>query len=61
MLRSLAMQYNYYKIRTLIFEAKNLFVRSVGTETDIVSKEMFELLDKKRTIICFYDQKEQSL
>ncbi|RUO86103.1 histidine--tRNA ligase [Spiroplasma endosymbiont of Megaselia nigra] len=47
MLRSLAMQYNYHEIRTPIFEAKDLFVRSVGAETDIVSKEMFELLDKK--------------
>ncbi|WP_425378745.1 hypothetical protein [Spiroplasma endosymbiont of Polydrusus pterygomalis] len=53
MLRSLAMQYIYHEIRTPIFEAKDLFVRSVGAETDIVSKEMFELLDKKRTRICF--------
>ncbi|WP_425377779.1 histidine--tRNA ligase [Spiroplasma endosymbiont of Polydrusus pterygomalis] len=47
MLRSIAMQYNYHEIRTPIFEAKDLFVRSVGAETDIVSKEMFYLLDKK--------------
>ncbi|WP_342256228.1 histidine--tRNA ligase [Spiroplasma endosymbiont of Poecilobothrus nobilitatus] len=47
MLRSLAIQYNYHEIRTPIFEAKDLFVRLVGAETDIVSKEMFELLDKK--------------
>ncbi len=41
------MQYNYHEIRTPIFEAKDLFVRAVGNETDIVTKEMFELLDKK--------------
>ncbi|WP_425380624.1 histidine--tRNA ligase [Spiroplasma endosymbiont of Stenodema calcarata] len=46
-LRNIVMQYNYYEIRTPIFEAKDLFIRAVGNETDIVTKEMFELLDKK--------------
>lgn len=46
-LRDIVMQYNYHEIRTPIFEAKDLFVRAVGNETDIVTKEMFELLDKK--------------
>ncbi|AHF60985.1 hypothetical protein P344_03315 [Spiroplasma mirum ATCC 29335] len=46
-LRSIVSQYNYHEIRTPIFEGKDLFTRTVGEETDIVSKEMFELLDKK--------------
>jgi len=33
--------YNFHEIRTPIFEATELFSRSVGEETDIVSKEMF--------------------
>ena len=37
--------YNFYEIRTPIFEATELFSRSVGEETDIVAKEMFTWLD----------------
>src|ERR1700722_278223 len=33
--------YNFGDIRLPIFESTDLFARSVGTETDIVSKEMF--------------------
>src|SRR3984893_8982614 len=33
--------YNFSEIRLPIFESTDLFARSVGTETDIVSKEMF--------------------
>jgi histidyl-tRNA synthetase len=33
--------YNFREIRLPIFEQTDLFARSVGTETDIVSKEMF--------------------
>jgi len=33
--------YNFGEIRLPVFESTELFARSVGTETDIVSKEMF--------------------
>ena len=33
--------YNFHEIRLPIFEQADLFARSVGTDTDIVSKEMF--------------------
>ena len=33
--------YNFREIRLPIFEQTDLFARSVGTDTDIVSKEMF--------------------
>lgn len=36
----------YKGLETPIFEQKNLFVRSVGEETDIVSKELFDLAKK---------------
>ncbi len=40
--------YNFHEIRTPIFEATELFARSVGEETDIVSKEMFSWEDRGR-------------
>src|SRR5262249_10265145 len=40
--------YNVYEIRTPIFEETQLFARSVGEETDIVSKEMFTWTDGDR-------------
>lgn len=39
--------FGYTEIRTPILEHTELFVRSVGSETDIVSKEMYTFLDKK--------------
>ncbi|MBO8161023.1 MAG: histidine--tRNA ligase [Thermosipho sp. (in: Bacteria)] len=38
--------YGYHEIRTPIFEQTELFVRSVGKETDIVQKEMYTFEDK---------------
>ncbi|NQT30285.1 MAG: histidine--tRNA ligase, partial [Candidatus Saganbacteria bacterium] len=39
--------YNYSEIRTPIFEKTELFTRSIGQTTDIVSKEMYEFKDRK--------------
>ncbi len=39
--------YNYKEIRTPVFEDTSLFVRSIGSDTDIVEKEMYTFLDKK--------------
>ncbi|RQD78246.1 MAG: histidine--tRNA ligase [Candidatus Syntrophonatronum acetioxidans] len=44
--RKLCRDYNYKEIRTPIFEHTELFVRSVGEDTDIVGKEMYTFLDK---------------
>jgi histidyl-tRNA synthetase len=38
--------YNFHEIRTPIFEKTELFARSVGQETDIVSKEMYTWEDR---------------
>jgi histidyl-tRNA synthetase len=40
--------YNFQEIRTPIFEKTQLFARSVGEETDIVSKEMYTWEDRGR-------------
>ncbi len=55
--RDLFARYNYHEIRTPVFEDTALFSRSVGEETDIVSKEMFTWEDKARA----QSEKAQSL
>jgi len=45
-LRQTFHQYGFGEIRTPIFEATDLFVRGVGEETDIVSKEMYTFADR---------------
>ncbi|TMQ56379.1 MAG: histidine--tRNA ligase [Candidatus Eisenbacteria bacterium] len=39
--------YGYREVRTPIFEATELFVRSVGESTDIVRKELYTFQDRK--------------
>lgn len=39
--------YGYREIRTPIVEARALFERSIGSETDIVSKEIYAFKDRK--------------
>ena len=55
--RDVFARYNFHEIRTPIFEDTSLFSRSVGEETDIVSKEMFTFDDKARA----QSEKTQSL
>ncbi len=55
--RELFQRYNFGEIRTPVFEATELFVRSVGEETDVVSKEMYTWEDRARAA----SEKAQSL
>ncbi len=43
---SVLRQFGYSEIRTPVMEEKGLFVKSVGGETDIVTKEMFSFQDR---------------
>jgi len=45
-IRKIAKEYGFQEIRTPIFERTELFCRSVGEATDIVSKEMYTFIDK---------------
>jgi histidyl-tRNA synthetase len=45
--RAVAERAGYEEIRTPIFESTDLFSRSIGTETDIVQKEMYSFTDRK--------------
>jgi histidyl-tRNA synthetase len=39
-------RYGYQPIRTPLFESTDLFIRSVGEQTDIISKEMYTFTDR---------------
>lgn len=45
----LATRYGYQEIRIPIFEQTDLFVRSIGGETDVVEKEMYTFPDRDGT------------
>jgi len=45
-IRSVFHSYGFSEIRTPILEATELFVRGVGEETDVVSKEMYTFTDR---------------
>src|SRR5580658_1709169 len=55
--RAVFARYNFGEIRTPIFEDTSLFARSVGEDTDIVSKEMYTWEDRARA----QSEKAQSL
>lgn len=46
--RAVFSRYGFGEIRTPVFEATELFVRGVGEETDVVSKEMYTWEDRAR-------------
>lgn len=47
----IAEQYGCHEIRTPILESTRLFKRSVGTETDVVGKEMYSFTDRNNDSI----------
>lgn len=46
LLKTVMENYDYNYIRTPVFEASELFHRTVGETTDIISKETYDFLDK---------------
>jgi len=44
--RNIFQKFGYREIRTPIMEEKSLFIKSIGEETDIVTKEMFSFKDR---------------
>jgi len=44
--RDVCRRYDYREIRTPLLEQTELFTRSIGEATDIVSKEMFTFMDR---------------
>ena len=54
-------KFNFQSIQTPIIENQELFSRSVGEDTDIVSKEMYSFVDKGDTKICLRPEATSSL
>jgi len=50
--RELCELYGYQEIRTPILEEASLFSRSIGKASDIVRKEMYSFLDRKKRVLC---------
>ncbi|MBZ5536219.1 MAG: histidine--tRNA ligase [Acidobacteriia bacterium] len=50
--REVFRRFNFDEIRTPVFEKAELFARSVGEETDIVSKEMYTFTDRDGTALA---------
>ncbi len=46
-LMDLAETFGFYEIQTPVFESTDLFVRAVGEQTDVISKEIYTFEDKK--------------
>ena len=51
---SIANKFNFNAIQTPIIENQELFSRSVGELTDIVSKEMYSFVDKNESILFIH-------
>ncbi|NCQ18789.1 MAG: histidine--tRNA ligase [Ignavibacteria bacterium CG_4_8_14_3_um_filter_37_9] len=50
-IKNIFASFNYKEIRTPLLEETGLFSRSIGEETDIVSKEMYTFQDRSETSI----------
>jgi histidyl-tRNA synthetase len=50
--KGLCRVYGYQEIRTPLLEEAALFVRSVGSSSDIVRKQMYSFLDRKGRRLC---------
>jgi histidyl-tRNA synthetase len=53
--------FNYHEIRTPVLEETALFARSVGEETDIVSKEMYTFEDRDGTSLTLRPESTASV
>jgi histidyl-tRNA synthetase len=54
-------RFNYREIRTPILEEMALFARSVGEETDIVSKEMYTFEDRDGSVLALRPENTASV
>ena len=45
-------RFGFEELRTPVLEEKELFTRALGTETDVVQKEMYEFLDRSKTAVA---------
>ena len=60
-LQAVALQHNFQEIRTPLLEATALFARGVGEDSDIVSKEMYQFVDKGGDSVCLRPENTASV
>ena len=58
---SVTNKFNFHQVQTPIIEHQDLFTRSVGEYTDIVSKEMYSFTDKGDSTICLRPEATSSI
>ena len=58
---SVTEKFNFHQVQTPIIEHLDLFTRSVGEHTDIVSKEMYSFTDKGDSTICLRPEATSSI
>ena len=58
---SVTNKFNFHQVQTPIIEHQDLFTRSVGEHTDIVSKEMYSFTDKGDSTICLRPEATSSM
>ena len=58
---SVTEKFNFHQVQTPIIEHEDLFTRSVGEHTDIVSKEMYSFTDKGDSTICLRPEATSSI
>ena len=58
---SVTEKFNFHQVQTPIIEHQDLFTRSVGEYTDIVSKEMYSFTDKGDSTICLRPEATSSI
>lgn len=50
--RQVFSRFGFSELRTPILEERDLFTRALGTETDVVQKEMYEFVDRSQTAVA---------
>ncbi len=50
--REVFSRFGFEELKTPILEEKELFTRALGTETDVVQKEMYEFIDRSKTAVA---------
>ena len=58
---SVTEKFNFHQVQTPIIEHQDLFTRSVGEHTDIVSKEMYSFTDKGDSTLCLRPEATSSI
>ena len=51
-IHKLALPFNINQVKIPVLESQNLFNRTIGEQSDIVTKEMYSFVDKNNEILC---------